>query len=169
MKLYIRYFSVHFRSLMQYKASFFMTLVGQFIMAFTGYFTVWFLMSRYRQVQGFDFREVSLCYAVVLMAFSLSESFFRGFDTFTSVLANGDFDRIMVRPRGLIFQVLAQKIELSRLGRLIQALCVFAWAIPASDVVWTPDKILTLVLMLAGGVAVFAGCLSSTPDSAFSL
>lgn len=157
MKLYLRYLSIHARSLMQYKSSIFMTLVGQFIMSFTGYFTIWFMMSRYNEVQGFDFREVSLCYAIVLVAFSLSECFFRGFDTFPSVLGNGEFDRIMVRPRGLIFQVLSQKVDFSRLGRLIQAAIVFTWAIPASDVVWTADKIITLLLMIAGGVTVFSG------------
>ncbi len=115
------------------------------------------MMARYRVVQGFDFSEVSLCYAVVLMAFSLTECFFRGFDTFPSVLANGEFDRIMVRPRGLIFQVLAQRVELTRIGRLIQALFVFAWAVPASDIVWTWNRVLTLLLMIGGGVAVFSG------------
>jgi ABC-2 type transport system permease protein len=156
-KLYLRYFSIHVRSLMEYKASFFMTVAGQILMSFTGYFTIWFMMARYRVVQGFDFSEVSLCYAVVLMAFSLTECFFRGFDTFPSVLANGEFDRIMVRPRGLIFQVLAQRVELTRIGRLIQALFVFAWAVPASDIVWTWNRVLTLLLMIGGGVAVFSG------------
>jgi ABC-2 type transport system permease protein len=157
MKLYMRYFSIHVRSIMQYKSSFFMTIAGQFLLSFSAYLVVWFMMERYHEVQGFDFREVSLCFAIVLMAFSLAECFARGFDTFPSVLGNGEFDRIMVRPRGLIFQVLAQKVELSRLGRLAQAAVIFTWAIPASDVVWTLDKILTLILMLAGGVTVFSG------------
>lgn len=157
MKLYLRYFSIHMRSIMQYKCSFFMTIAGQFLLSFSAYLVVWFMMDRYHEVQGFDFREVSLCFAIVLMAFSLAECFARGFDTFPSVLGNGEFDRIMVRPRGLIFQVLAQKVELSRLGRLAQAVVIFAWAIPASDVIWTSDKILTLILMLAGGVTVFSG------------
>lgn len=157
MKLYMRYFSIHVRSIIQYKSSFFMTIAGQFFMSFSAYLVVWFMMDRYHEVQGFDFREVSLCFAIVLVAFSLAECFARGFDTFPSMLGNGEFDRIMVRPRGLIYQVLAQKVELSRLGRLAQAAVIFAWAIPASDVTWTPDKILTLILMLAGGVTVFFG------------
>lgn len=157
MKLYFHYFMVHARGLMQYKTSFFLTVFGQFLMSFSAYLTIWFMMDRYHEVRGFDFREVSLCYAVVLMAFSLAECFARGFDTFPSMLGNGEFDRILVRPRGLIFQVLAQKIELSRLGRLAQGSLIFAWAIPASGVNWTPDKILTLCFMLAGGIVVFSG------------
>lgn len=157
MKLYLRYFSIHVRGLMQYKTSFFLTVFGQFLTSFSAYLVMWFMMERYHGVQGFDFREVSLCFAVVLMAFSLSECFARGFDTFSRMLGNGEFDRIMTRPRGLIFQVLAQKVELSRLGRLAQATLIFIWAIPASGVTWTAGKILTLVLMIAGGVVVFTG------------
>jgi ABC-type uncharacterized transport system, permease component len=157
MKLYLHYFSIHVRGLMQYKTSFFLTVIGQFLTSFTGYLVVWFMMDRYNEVQGFNFREVSLCFAVVLVAFSLAECFARGFDTFPSMLTNGEFDRVMTRPRVLIFQVLAQKVELSRLGRLAQAALIFVWAIPASGVVWSPDKILTLILMILGGIVVFSG------------
>ena len=80
---------------------------------------------------------------------------FRGFDTFPSTISNGEFDRIMVRPRGIVFQVLASKIDLSRIGRLVQAVVVLIYAIPTSGVVWSPLKVITLVLMLLGGIAVF--------------
>ena len=73
------------------------------------------------------------------------------------MLGNGQFDRILVRPRGAVFQVLASKMELTRLGRLLQAVLVFAYVIPASGIVWRWDRILTLMLMIAGGVAVFSG------------
>ena len=36
------------------------------------------------------------------MAFALAECFARGFDTFASMLGNGTFDRILVRPRGTV-------------------------------------------------------------------
>lgn len=157
MKLYLRYFSIHVRSLMQYKASFLMTLLGQFISSFSGFLVIWFLMDRFHQVDGFTFSQVLLCFAVIMMAFSLAECFFRGFDAFQSIIGNGQFDRIMVRPCGLIFQVVASKIDLSRLGKLVQAVLVLAYAIPNCGVVWTGEKIVTLILMILCGMLVFSG------------
>lgn len=142
---------------MQYKVSFFMTMAGQFLTSFSAFLSILFLMSRFPQVEDFTYNEVLLCFAAVLMAFSIAECFARGFDTFSSMIGNGEFDRIMVRPRNESFQVLASRIELTRVGRFIQAAVVFAYAIPASGIKWSFGKILTLFLMIAGGTVVFSG------------
>lgn len=154
MGLYLKFFSMHLKSQMQYKVSFFMTALGQFLVSFTALLGVWFMFARFRRVEGFSFPQVLLCFATVLMAFSIAECFARGFDVFPRMLGNGEVDRALVRPRGLIFQVLASKVEFSRIGRLLQAVLVFCYAIPASGVRWTWDKILTLVLMIACGTVV---------------
>ena len=157
MRLYLKYVSIHLKSQMQYKMSFLLTMIGQFITAFSALLTAYFMMQRFGSINGYSLSEVLLCFAIVLMAFSLSECFARGFDMFPNMLGNGEFDRILVRPKGIILQVLGSKVEFTKLGRLIQAVLVFAYAIPASPVVWTSDKILTLMLMVLGGVAVFSG------------
>ncbi|EGW40956.1 ABC-2 family transporter protein [Desulfosporosinus sp. OT] len=157
MNLYWKYASIILRSQMQYKVSFIMSAVGQFLVSFTTFLGVYFMFSRFNSVKGFTFSEVLLCFAVILTSFSLAECFVRGFDAFSGIISNGEFDRIMVRPRNEILQVLASRIEFSRIGRLLQALVMFAYAIPASRVDWTFDKILTLIFMLAGGIIVFSG------------
>jgi ABC-type uncharacterized transport system permease subunit len=61
------------------------------------------------------------------MAFSIAECFARGFDHFPSMISNGEFDRVMVRPRNEIFQILAYKMDfpasavLSVFGHVIYA------------------------------------------------
>ncbi len=144
------------KSQMQYKASFLMTTIGRFFISFTEFLGVFFMFSRFNSVEGFTFSEVLICFAVLLMSFSLSECFVRGFDTFPRLIRSGDLDRILVRPRGVPFQVLSSNIEFTRVGRTLQAALVLAYAIPTSGVTWTTDRVLTLVLMLIGGVAVFS-------------
>lgn len=157
MKLYLRYFSIHLRSQMQYKSSFLMVLAGQFFGAFASFLTVWFLMDRFKVVDHFTVSQILLCFAVITMAFSLAECFFRGFDRFSTMIGNGGFDRMLVRPRGLVFQVAASQIELSRLGKLLQAVFVLIYAIPNCGVVWTGEKIFLLILMIVCGMFVFSG------------
>lgn len=157
MKLYVKYLSILLRSQMQYKSSFVLTLIGQFLVSFTAFLGITFMFARFPSVEGFTFPEVLLCFSVVLTSFSLAECFFRGFDLFPTILSNGEFDRILVRPRNEIAQVLASRVDFSRLGRLLQALVMFAYAIPASGVAWTSVRILVLFFMLAGGLVVFSG------------
>ena len=156
MKLYLKYLAIHIKSQMQYKASFFLMMIGYFIISFSVLLGVYFMMNRFHTVDGFTFQEVMIGAAVVLMAFAIAEGVARSFDTFPTLIANGEFDRMLTRPRGLIFQVLAAKIELTRLGYIAQAALVLCYAIPASGIVWTWDKVVTLLLMILCGAVVFS-------------
>jgi ABC-2 type transport system permease protein len=91
------------------------------------------------------------------MSSSLAEVLGRGFDQFPRMLGNGEFDRVLVRPKSVIFLVLASKIDFTRLGRTAQAVLLFFYAIPNSGILWSWDKILTLFLMIVCGSFVFFG------------
>ena len=155
MKLYFRYLSMLLKTQLQYKTSFMLTALGQFLVSFTTFLSVFFMFSRFHEVNGFTFPQVLICFAIVLMAFSFTECFVRGFDAFPRLIRSGELDRILVRPRSVVFQVLTSQMEFTRIGRLLQAVLMLAYAIPASGILWTGDKILTLVLMLLGGIVAF--------------
>ena len=155
MHLYLNFFAMHLKSQMQYKASFFMLIFGQFLASFTAFVGVYFMFLRFNIVEDFSFQHVLLCFAVVTMAHSLAEIFGRGFDHFPRMISNGEFDRALVRPRNIIFQILAYKIDFTRIGIFVQAIFIFCYAIPNSGITWTPDKILTLFLMVICGSIIF--------------
>ena len=157
MKLYCKYLSMLLKSQLQYKASFLMTAIGQFLVSFTTFLGVYFMFSRFHAVEGFTLAETMICFSVMLTAFSLAECFVRGFDVFPRLIKSGDLDRILVRPRSVVFQVLTSNVEFTRIGRLLQALLMLVYAIPNCGVDWTVGKAFTVVSMVAGGFAVFTG------------
>ncbi len=140
---------------MQYKTSFLFLTLGNFCMQFSTFFGVYFMFNIFNEVDGFTYNQVLLCFAVVIMAFSFAQMFCRGFNQLPHMLANGEFDRALVRPRSVIFQVVASRVHFVRLGATLQAVVVFFWAIPNSGVVWAWDKILTLCLMVICGSLIF--------------
>jgi ABC-2 type transport system permease protein len=146
-----------FKSQMQYRASFWLLAAGQFLIPFSVFAGLYFLFERFGQIRGWTFDEVALCFAVIHLSFSLSECFARGFDTFSSLIVSGDFDRLLVRPRSTVLQVLGSKFEFTRIGRLLQAFAVLIWSVSALPLEWTVWKMLTLVLMIAAGVLIFTG------------
>ncbi len=156
MKLYFHYFTIHLKTIMQYKASFFLSTIGQFLVSFNVFLGVYFMLERFHQVKGFTYSQCLLCFSTVLLSFSLAECFFRGFDSFSFLIQKGEFDQILVRPRSLILQILGSRIEFSRIGRMIQAIVIFGYAIPTSGVIWNLSKIFTLIFMIIGGVITFA-------------
>lgn len=156
LRLYCRYISINIRCMMQYKTSFFLTALGQFLVSFTAFLGIFFMFQRFSRVEGFTYSEVLLCFAIMLMEFSLAEMFFRGFDRFSGLVKSGEFDRVLLRPQSEIIQVLGSKFELTRFGRMLQAVMMFLYGIVKSDVAWSFSKVLTVIFMLIGGTAVFA-------------
>ena len=86
---------IQLKSTMQYKTSFFLTALGQFLASFNVFLGMYFMFQRFRNVRGYGYGEVLLCCGILLMEFSLAETFARGFDQFSSIIGNGTFDRIM--------------------------------------------------------------------------
>jgi ABC-2 type transport system permease protein len=155
--LYFRYISINVKSMMQYKVSFLLTTIGQFLVSFNVFLGIYFLFSRFSSVKGFTYSEVLLCFSIMLMEFSLAECYARGFDAFSGMVRKGEFDRIMVRPRNEILQVLGSKFELTRMGRMLQAIVMFIYGISVSSINWTPGKAITVVLMIISGTVLFTG------------
>lgn len=155
--LYFHYVSISVRSRMQYKTSYFLTCIGQFLVSFNVFLGVFFMFQRFSAVKGFTYSEVLLCFSIMLMEFSLAEMAARGFDTFGGMVRSGSFDRVLVRPRNEILQVLGSKFELTRIGRMIQAIVMFIYGIMNCDVVWNVSRVFTVIFMLMGGTALFSG------------
>lgn len=142
---------------MQYKVSFFLMVTGQFLLSFTSFIGIYFMFSRFNTVDGFTYAQTLLCFGSVLMGFSLAEMFFSAFDVFPAMIGNGQFDRVLVRPRKIIFQVIALRIDFARIGLFLQAVLVLCYAVAESGVMWTPDKVITLLLMIFCGALIFSG------------
>ena len=156
MSLYIKFFAMHLRTAMQHKASFFLLVIGQFLLSFTTLIGMWFLFDRFSAVGGFTLPQVMLTFSVNLAGFTFAEVFFRGFDTFPTMLGNGEFDRILARPRSAVFLILCSRMDFARFGRVLQSVLMLCAAIPTCGVAFTLPKVLTLILALFGSTALYA-------------
>jgi len=157
MRLYFKYMSILFKSQMQYRTSFLLLCAGQFFVPFAVFAAMYFLFERFGGLPGWTFHEAALCFGVIQMAFALAECFVRGFDAFSNLIVRGGFDRLLVRPRGTVIQVLGSNFEFTRFGRMLQSAVVLGIAVNGLSIAWTPAKIITLLLMIIGGVVVFSG------------
>jgi ABC-2 type transport system permease protein len=155
--IYLKYLFMNLRGILEYRLSTFLMTLAQFLMAFSWFISVSLLFRRFGGIAGWSFAEAGLCFAVTNIAFALSEGFARGFDTFSGMVIRGEFDRLLLRPRNTLVQVLGARIEITRMGKLIQGLVVLFLIIPQTGIAWDAVKILTLVFMILGGAALFTG------------
>ena len=64
MRLYGKFFVMHLKSLMEYKTSFFLTCIGQFLVSFNVFLGMYFMFQRFSNVEGFTYNEVLLCFGI---------------------------------------------------------------------------------------------------------
>ncbi|NBJ93390.1 ABC transporter permease [Parablautia muri] len=155
MKFYIRLFGLNLKSQMRYKFSLFLSCLGQFITAFTSFFSIKFIFMQIDAVGGFTYEQVLLCFSVMTLSFSIGEAVGGGLANFPRMVNIGEFDRILTRPRNLILQVMIPYFDFTRIGLLVQGAIVLGLAIPLSGITWKADKIAGLVLMIICGAILF--------------
>jgi ABC-2 type transport system permease protein len=155
--LYVRLVGAQLRSQMQYKVSFLLALVGSFLSCVTEFGVVLILFNRIQLLAGWALAEVALLYGLSGMCFAVAELFAAALDNFQVHIVRGTFDRVLVRPRGALFQVIAEDFALRRVGRIAQASVVLVIALGLLGITWSIDKIVVLALaMLSGTIIYFA-------------
>jgi ABC-2 type transport system permease protein len=144
-----------------------MQSIGSLLITGIEVLSMWALFARFGTVRGWAMPEVALFYGMISISFSLSEAVGRGFDLFSAMLKDGGFDRLLVRPRSTVLQLLGQEITLRRIGRLAQGAAVLGYAMGALDVAWSAPKLLLLASAIAGALCAFLGLLVLQATSAF--
>lgn len=157
LRLYLRFAAVSLRGQLQYRASVIMQALGLLLITVIEYVGLWALFVRFGHIGGWTLPEVALLYGMVDVAFALSEILARGFDSFPSLVVSGEFDRLLVRPRSTVLQLLGQQLALHRLGRLVQGLAVLIWAASVLPITWSAARLLLLLAAITGGVCLFIG------------
>ena len=166
-RVYFRYLSISMRSQMQYRASFVMQSVGQFLVNFLEFLGIWALFDRFGALRDWKLTEVALFYGMINVAFALTDAISRGFDAFGGMVRSGDFDRLLLRPRSTALQLAGQELTLRRIGRLLQGLIVLIWAIWMLDVSWSPAKAALLAGAILAAACLFYGLIVLQATAAF--
>ena len=143
-RLYGRYASISLRGQMEYRASFLMQAAGQFLITGMEFLGIWALFSRFGHIKGWTLGEVAFFYGLISITWSIADAVSRGFDVFGITVKNGDFDRILLRPRSTVLQLFGHELTLRRMGRLTQGLAVLVFAIATVDIPWSGPRIVLL-------------------------
>lgn len=156
MKLYLKFLAMHIKRSLAYPAAFFIDFVGRWLFMLNVFLGILFITMRFDTVGGYKLPEILLCYGVLLLGYSICESFMRGFDLFSYILRDAQFDRLLVRPRGLILQVLCHEMSPIQLSRAIQAVAMIIYAVFKVDFAWTVYKVGVLLLMILCSILLYA-------------
>ena len=155
MKLYFEVLKMHIKSILEYKKSFIIGFISQFFVFFTYYFIILALFSRFNNIKGFNVYEVLLCFSIIQMGYTINQVFARGIDKFDTLIINGNFDRLLLRPRNLLLQSIMWDIDFVKISRIFQSIIILFIALYKLNISFDIYKIITLILMILSSIVIF--------------
>jgi ABC-2 type transport system permease protein len=155
-RLWGRLVGAQIRSQAQYRVSLALELVGTFLLSFLDFLAILVVFHNTPRLAEWNVHEVALLYALSSISFALTDLLIGHLDQFPQRIRDGNFDIMLVRPRGTLFQVLGSDFQMRRLGRATQGAVVLAYALTTLHVRWTVARAAVLLVSIPTGVAIFA-------------
>ena len=154
--LWTRYIRILALSQLQYRG-WIVGLLPALVYTVTDPLDALLLFDRFGSLGEWTASRVMLVYGMALLCFGLAELFARGFDIFPSLVRNGEFDRLLLRPRPLLLQTAALRFHLNRLNRVTIGALMAILALRAQGARVSAGGAAMLLLAVIGGVLAYAG------------
>jgi ABC-2 type transport system permease protein len=166
-RLYMRMIGAQVRSEMQYRASFIAEIIGNLLVTGLDFAMLLILLNRFSAIDGWTLPQVAFLYGTSAVSFSLAELFVGIYDDFDLLVVRGEFDRVLLRPLPVAFQMVTGAFPLRRFGRLIQGLAALVLALVWLQPGWDARQWFFFGVMILGGALFFAAIFILGATSAF--
>ena len=154
--VYYHLAAANIRAQLQYRLSFAIDLLATFLISFLDFLAVLILFHNVPRLAGWSVHEVAFLYGTSAVSFALAELVVGHSEQLAMRLRTGTFDVLLARPRGTLYQVAASDLPLRRLGKALQGIIVFVYALAGAHIDWTPGRVAMLLTMLPTGILLFA-------------
>ncbi len=156
-RLYLRSAGMVIRGQLQYRLSFALQTLAQMVMMGGEMLAVLLLFDRFSALGQWTGGDVLFFFGMMSTTFYVTETFFRGLTNFSPLVRDGALDAYLLRPRGVLFQVLCANADPRRFGAIGIGIVALVSGCIQSGVQWSLVKLLCLLASVAGGVALILG------------
>jgi len=154
--LYRRLIAARARSQLQYRLSFALDLLGTSLVVLLDFVAIIFIFQHVDALGAWSVEEVALLYGIASISFAFADLTVGHLDDFPTMIRDGTFDLVLVRPLPSLFQVIAADFSLRRLGKALQGAGVLAFALARLDVDWSAGRLLMLPVAIVAGTIIYS-------------
>jgi len=154
--LYRQLVTARVRAQLQYRASFVVNLIGTTLITATDFLVIAVLFGHLPALGGWTLPEVGFLYGVSGIGFALADMVIGHIELTQDLIRTGQFDVVLLRPAGTLFQTVASDFALRRIGKALQAAVVLVIALAALHVHWDTGRVLMTFAIAISGGAIFA-------------
>ena len=144
-RLYCKSMGILLKSQLQYPLSFALQTLAQLIMEGGELLAVILLVQRFDRLNQWTPGNLYFFFGIMSVSFYITECFGRGITgAFPSMVRTGQLDTLLLRPRGVLTQVLCSAIDPRRVTCIAVGTASLIIGSRMSGIVWSPAKALLL-------------------------
>ena len=157
-RLYIRSMGMLLKSQLQYPVSFLMQSLAQLIMEGGEMMALILVLDRFDHLRQWAAGDLFFFFGIMSVTFYLTECFGRGVTgNFPSMVRSGQLDTVLLRPRGVLTQVLCSAVDPRRVTCIAVGVAALVMGCRLSQVRWTALKALLFAESVSFGVLMILG------------
>ena len=158
LKLYFKSMRMLLKSQLQYPASFLMQTLAQLVMEGGEMLAVILIVDRFDRLNQWMPGDLFFFFGLMSVTFYLTEFFGRGVTgAFPGMVRTGQLDTLLLRPRGVLTQVLCSAIDPRRISCIAVGVAALVIGSRMAAISWTVLKALALAESIALGVMLILG------------
>lgn len=155
LRMYIVYVRTTVKAWFQYTLDAWLRSFTVFIREAAGIIIIYLTLKSFKQLNGWNTMELLFLYSLVFLTYGILIIFFTGLRDFEHLVNNGNLDRFLLRPRGVLFQVLASNSDwFAAVGHGTLGLILLLFSANSIGVVWTFSSISYFVFAVISGVLI---------------
>ena len=143
------------RAWFQYRVDALLKSLAVFLREATGIIVIYFTLLKFDTLSGWDIYEMLFLFSILFLTYGIMIIFFTGLRDFGKTVRDGSFDRFMLRPRGLLFQIIFVNSDwFAALGHGGLGIALFILSAGKVGISWNPVNIVYYVITIIGGVLI---------------
>jgi ABC-2 type transport system permease protein len=155
-RLYRVFITQFFKTLMQSKVDFWVGLIGFFFSQMTGIAFLYLVFQQIPALNGWSFYQLLFIYGFAQIPRGLDHLFTDNIWMVAwRMVVTGQFDRYMLRPMNLFFQVICEKLQPDALGELAVGIILVVISVHNGVVSFTFVSFLVFVLSVLAGSIIY--------------
>lgn len=148
--------SIHTR--MQYRVDTVVATLAVFVRESINIIVIYLALLKFDKINGWNVNEMLFLFSILFLTYALVVSLFADLRDFSSMIREGRFDRLVVRPRGLLFQLILNNADLmASAGHGTLGIVLFLFSAGRVGIQWDVLTILYYVGAIIGGVLIQGG------------
>jgi len=155
------------RAQAQYRASFITDMTSSFLFGVIDIVAIFVLYGAARTLGTFTFNETLVMAALATCGFAMADLAVGSVERIRIYVRTGLLDTVLVRPLGVLSQLVTLDFAPRRAGRVVVGLLMIVVALNRVDVDWTPARVALLIVTPLAGMIVFGSVFVLTATVAF--